>query len=565
MGGVRRTRERSGRLSALADTVQVYVAASRNPSLRRVVAAFLCFTAAEYGVWLAVTLYAYERGGASTAGLVLVAQLIPAALVAPFGSVLGDRVGRDRALTLGYAIQAAAYLACGLALWWAPAPVAYAAAVLASCTVTLTRPVHHAIVPELAETPEELTAANSLSGVAEGIGILLGPAVNSVLVAISGPVLVVTAFAAVSVLAAALTLHLRAHAVAGDDADAGVEPDRIVRAAVEGFHELRRDRGAAALTVLGGAQFVLLGMMDVLFVVLAIEVLRRGEESAGLLAAAMGIGGLAGAAATALLMGRRRLAAPIELGLGVTGGGIAAIAGVTAFGPVMVLLACSGAGRAFFDVAVRTLLQRSVKDEVLSRVFGLQEGISMLGLAIGAAAVPILVSLVGVEGALVVSGGFLPVAGVLALGTLRSLDRRAALPDPAAAALLRAIPLFRPLPQPAFELVASRLIPSEVPADAEVIREGDPGDRFFAIVDGEAAVTVAGREIARLGPGDYAGEIALLRDVPRTATVTALTDLRLLALEREDFLAAVTGSRPSAEAAAEVVERRLSQQGREGD
>src|SRR5512132_2924343 len=107
---------------AIADTARVYLTVSRNPSLRRVVAAFLLFNAAENAVWLAVTLYAYEQGGAGTAGLVLIAQLIPAALVAPFGSVLGDRLRRDRALTLGYAIQSLSFLACGLALWWAPAP-----------------------------------------------------------------------------------------------------------------------------------------------------------------------------------------------------------------------------------------------------------------------------------------------------------------------------------------------------------------------------------------------------------------------------------------------------------
>jgi CRP-like cAMP-binding protein len=145
-------------------------------------------------------------------------------------------------------------------------------------------------------------------------------------------------------------------------------------------------------------------------------------------------------------------------------------------------------------------------------------------------------------------------------GSFRSLDRRAVLPDPARMALLRAIELFRPLSQPAFELVANRLVPLRAPAGAPLIREGEPGDRFFVLEEGRAVVTLGGREIARLGPGDHFGEIALLRDVPRTATVTCETEVGLLALEREDFLAAVTGSRPSAEAADEVVDRRLAEQ-----
>ena len=540
----------------------MYATATRNPSLRRVLVAYLLYIAAEYGAWIAVTLYAYERGGPTTAGLVMIAQLVPAALVAPFGSVLGDRVRRDRALRFGYLVQTAAYLASGLALWFAPATVVYATAVVFSCAATLTRPVHNAILPQLAETPEELTAANSLSGAAEGFGILLGPLVTSVLVAVSGPALPVTVFSGVTLSAALLSWNLHLHEAPTAIAEAS-EPDRLVRAALEGFRELRRERGATALTLMAGAQSVLLGMLDVFFAVLAIDVLARGEEAAGILSAAVGAGGLIGAGATAVLVGRRRLAGPIELAAGVTGGAIAAIATSAAFGPVVALLIVAGAGRSFLDVAVRTLLQRSVRDEILARVFGLQEGLSMLSLAIGAAAVPVFVSLFGARGAFVAAGAFLPATGLLLFATLRGLDRRAVLPDSGRVALLRAIPLFQPLSQPAFELLANRLIPLEVPTATVLIREGEAGDRFYAIEEGEAVVTVRGREIARLGPGEYVGEIALIRDVPRTATVTAATDLRLLALEREDFLAAVTGSRPSTEAATEVVERRLAEHGRE--
>jgi hypothetical protein len=505
-----------------------------------------------------MTLYAYERGGASTAGLLLVAQLVPAAVVAPLGSVLGDRIRRDRALQLGYAVQAAAYLASGLALWFAPAVVVYATAVVFSCAATLTRPVHNAILPELAETPEELTAANSLSGAAEGLGILLGPVVTSLLVGISGQALPVTVFAGVSAVAVLLVRRLRPQEVPLERQP--TEPDRLVRSALEGLRELRREHGASALMALAGAQSVLLGMLDVFFAVLAIDVLARGQQAAGLLSAAVGAGGLLGAGATAVLVGRRRLAGPIELSAAVTGGAIGVIAAAAAFGPVLALLCLAGAGRSFLDVAVRTLMQRSVRDEVLARVFGLQEGLSMLCLAIGAVAVPVLVSLLGARGAFVAAGSFLPATGLAFLVTLVALDRRAVLPDPGRFALLRAIPMFQPMAQPAFELVVGRLIPIVSPAGATPIRQGDEGDRFYVVEDGEAAVTVDDREIARLGPGDHFGEIALLRDVPRTASVVALSELHLLALEREDFIAAVTGSRPVADAAGEVVDRRLAEQ-----
>ena len=546
-------------MSGVAGTARVYAVATRNPSLRRVIAAYLLYIAAEYGVWIAVTLYAYDRGGPTTAGLVMIAQLIPAALVAPFGAVLGDRTARDRALRIGYLIQTAAYLAAGIALWFAPPIVVYTTAVVFSCAATLTRPVHNAILPQLAETPEELTAANSMSGAAEGVGILVGPLLTSVLVVVDGTALPVAVFAGATFVAALLVRRLRLHDV--DDARSEeLVPDRMVQAATQGLRELRAEHGAAGLAVLAGVQSVLLGMLDVFFAVLAIDVLARGEEAAGVLSAAVGAGGLVGAAATAVLVGRRRLAWPIELAAILTGAAIAAIAATTEYAPVLILLLIAGGARSFLDVAVRTLLQRSFRDEVLARVFGLQEGLSMLGLAIGAAAVPIFVSLLGARTAFLPAGALLPATALVLAATLRSLDRHAVLSDPARMALLRAIELFNPLPQPAFELVANRLIPLRAPAGAPVIREGEPGDRFFVLEEGRAVVTVGGREIARLGPGDHFGEIALLRDVPRTATVTAETEVGLLALEREDFLAAVTGSRPSAEAAAALVDRRLAEQ-----
>jgi CRP-like cAMP-binding protein len=103
------------------------------------------------------------------------------------------------------------------------------------------------------------------------------------------------------------------------------------------------------------------------------------------------------------------------------------------------------------------------------------------------------------------------------------------------------------------------------------MRKGEPGNRFYVIADGEVEVTRDGRPVARLGPGAYFGEIALLRDVPRTATVTATTPTTLLVLERADFLEAVTGHPVAREAADVTIRERLpkgvdasSEEGRPG-
>ena len=526
----------------------------RNGSLRRVLAAFFLFNTQEYAVWIAVTIYAFERGGAGAAGAVLVAQLIPAALVAPFTSTLGDRLPRGTALVLGYAIQATMCLLLALALWKAPAIVAYAVAVVANCAITFTRPVHNAMLPGLSDTPGELTAANAATGMMDGLGALVGPAVNAVLIGPVGPAGVVVAMAVPMASAALLSLHLpQRHDPHPDEVDGGRS---FISDAFAGLRELRADPGAALLVAVGGSQFFLIGLLDVFFVLLAIEVLRVGSSGAGVLAAGYGVGGLIGGIGAIALIGRRRLSAAMVGGLVACGATLAAVGTAGDLAGAVLLLAACGAARTFFDIVTRTLLQRAVKDDVLARVFGIDEALQMFGLAAGAAAAPVLVSMFGARGAFAAAGVLLVVIGVGTWPRLRRVDEYARVPGPELD-LLRSISIFAPLPEHVAEHLSWNLIPVEVAAGTVVIREGDEGDLFYVLSNGEVEVITGGRSIARLGPGDYFGEIALLRDVPRTATVTAITDCRLLSLTRSMFLGGVTGSVRTLEAAHTEIDRRL--------
>jgi MFS family permease len=550
-------------VGSLAATRRVYGEVFQSRSLRRTVLAFFIFNAEENAVWIAIMLYAYARGGATEAGLVAIAQLVPAALLAPAGSVLGDRLRRDRALSLGYWLQALSAGACAIALWFAPPLVVYATAILSACAVTLTRPVHHAILPTLAETPEQLTAANSMSGSAEALGIMAGPLLNALLVALQGPAAVCAVFAVLAGVAAGMTGRLQLLETV--HAEPEVVAGGLIHGLREGIHELRRDRPALVLTMFGGAQFLVLGILDIYYPMLAIDILKVGESGAGILMASLGVGGLVGAAGTAVLVGRRRLTTPIELSLGVTGGATAAVALAATMGPVMALLALAGAARSFFDVGARTLLQRSVRGDILARVFGVQEGLVMLGSAIGSGLAPVLVVLFGQRGAFVATGLFIPVFGILAFPALRALDARAALPDPDRFALLRSISMFELLELPAMERLTRSATPVAAGPGDIVIRQGDVGDRFYVVARGEAAVEVDGREIARVADGMYFGEIALLRDVPRTATVRAVTDLSLVAIERDDFLGAVVGMGGLVDTHESEIDRRLAEIERLGD
>jgi hypothetical protein len=194
---------------------------------------------------------------------------------------------------------------------------------------------------------------------------------------------------------------------------------------------------------------------------------------------------------------------------------------------------------------------------VLARVFGVLETLILVTLGLGSLVAPALVAAVGDRGAFVASGVFLPVLVVLAWPRLRAIDRDSVVPA-RQLELLRGIPIFALLAPPELERLAASLVPVEVPAWSVVVAQGDRGDRFYVVDEGRAVVELDGAEYGELGPGGFFGEIALLRDVPRTATVRALEPLKLWALDRDVFIPVVTGHAPSLEAAESVMGARLA-------
>jgi MFS family permease len=223
----------------------------------------------------------------------------------------------------------------------------------------------------------------------------------------------------------------------------------------------------------------------------------------------------------------------------------------------LVMLGVIGIGNTVVDVAALTLLQRAVADEVLARVLGVLESVMLATIALGAILAPLVINAIGIRGALIATGALLPASIALLWRRLRSVDERGVVAAPELA-LLREIPLFAPLPLPTLEHLARSARRSRAVPGAVVVRQGDVGDRFYVVDAGRVEVAVDGHVSGTLGPGAFFGEIALLRDVPRTATVRALEETELVTLERDDFVAAVTGYAPSAAAADAVVGARLA-------
>jgi hypothetical protein len=303
------------------------------------------------------------------------------------------------------------------------------------------------------------------------------------------------------------------------------------------------------------AQTLLLGALSVLVVVTALDLLHRGDSTVGVLNAAIGVGGLIGALAAFTLIGRKRLASDFGLGIVLWGAPLAAIGIWPHSWVAIAALAVVGLGNTLVDVAGLTLLQRTAPPDVVARVFGVLMMLLTGTIGLGAAVTPVLIDAVGTRWALIVTGAFLPTLAALTWRQLVAIDAEARVPE--ALSLLQAIPIFASLPAPTLERLASELEAVPAPAGTVVIRQGDHGDRFYIVESGQLRVTVDGAQTRELGPGDSFGEIALLRDVPRTATVEAVTDTRLQALGREAFLDAVTGHAPSARAADVVVGARL--------
>lgn len=541
------------------------VAVLRNAAMHRSLVAFGLFGTAEMATWVALLVWAHGIGGARAAGIIAVAQLVPATLVAPLGSVLADRVARPRALAIGYLAQAATNLLTGVTLLLdAPFWVVCVAAAAAACAMTLSRPAHYALLPEIARTPEELTAGNTASTTTEGVSDFAGPALAGLLLlAVSAGTLFLLMTAA-GLLSALATrgLPVTPACLPPDPAEREEEPSYWADVH-EGIRTVVRDPAANVLSTLVGGQFVVVGLLEVLAVVIALELLATGAAGPGLLTSALGIGAIVGAGATVSLIGRRRLTPAIGLGILATSLPIALIAFSSSFLTAAVLFGIAGAGKAYVDVAARTLLQRAVTPGVLARVFGVQEALLMAGTAVGSALVPVFVALFGTEGAVVAASLVLPVTGAVLWPRIRRLDVETPVLDGAIDLLCR-VPMLAVLSPGALEQAARGSRWQRFAAGQVVIAQGQPGDCFYVIRTGAAQVERDGHPVNVLLAGASFGETALLHDRPRNATVTALQDLEVLVLQRDAFLFAVTGSRESLRLAQRTIRRHeLATEGRD--
>jgi predicted MFS family arabinose efflux permease len=533
--------------------LRTIAAVFREPGLRRIEIAWGGYYLAEWAQFVALSIYAFHHGGTTAVGVFGFVRMGAAAVALPFGGVLTDRYPRHLVLASSYAVRAAALGATAVAVSsGAPRAFVFVLAALAAIGAAPVRPATMSLVPLLARTPEELVAANVSSSSLEGLGTLIGPLAGGLLTAGPGPASAIGVAALINVGCAAATLGIRRTGEVTVRGSAG----RGLAAVAGGARALADDSKPRLIVLLFASQTLVRGALNVLLTVAALGVLGLGEGGLGWLNATLGAGAVVGSVTTLGMVARRRLAGAFAFALVLWGAPLIVI-GVEPTAVVALLaLVVVGLGNALLDVSGFTLLQRTVDDHVLGRVFGAFEILCAAGVAIGSALGAVAVRELGVRATFVVAGCLLPALAVLSRRRLREIDQASHVPE-RQLELLAALPMFAPLPVTTLERLASRAEWLSIRAGDTIVEQGTPGDSFYVIASGRVDVSRSGAEVHTLATGDAFGEIALLRATPRTATCRALTDVELLELDRTTFLAAVLGDLRSTAAADKLVAARL--------
>jgi MFS family permease len=524
--------------------------AVRGP-LRRAHVSFAATWAGESAFMVALSVVAFREGGPGAVGVVTAVRMAMAALLSPFLATVADRIRRERVLTsIGVVRAVALGTAAAVTAADGPALATYLAAVVATAALALFRPAHSALLPALAKSPSDLTSANAVRGMLDSLSTLGGPVMAGVVLSISDPAVVFALCAALSLLGGLAVLSLPY-----DPPPRGMLVKRSPgRDVAQGFVAIAGDRHLSLITGLGVVQTFTRGCLTVFAVVVAIELLDLGNPGVAVLNAAVGAGGVLGSIGAFALLRRGGLGTWFGVGIALFGAPLVLVGALPTTISAIVFLGLVGAGNALVDVTGFTLLARLTDEKVLARMFAAFEAVLTLGVALGGLAAPLMVETLGPRGGLVAVGLLAPAVVLATLPAQRRLDAEMQVRD-ADIAVLRAVPMLRTLPAATIAQLGDGLQHAELAPGAVVFEQGDEGDRFYVVKSGIAEVLQQGRVINTLGPGDGFGEVALLHETSRTATVRAGAGepLRVAVLERSRFLTAVTGYPSSAAVARDVV------------
>lgn len=551
--------------AALRETRASLASVFRNPRLRRMQLALAGSLVGDWAYATAVAVFAYGVGGAKAVGLYYTVRLALIAIASPMLAIAADRWPRRSVMVVSDVLRfvLVALAAACLYLDTDPWPV-FVLAGMASLAGAAFRPAQNAWMPKLADSPEELMASNGTSSTIESLSFFIGPSLGALLITATD-VPTVFLLNAVTFLVSALLvfgIHERegqpaaliSVAASGDEEDD--EPSGFFGQLVGGFGAVAHDRDVLMVGVLLCVQTIVAGASAVFMIVMAVDILETGSEGVGYIDSMFGVGAILGGVFAIGRARKRRLCWDLLVGVMLWSLPLLLVwlwpSWVTVFAAAIVM----GFGNPLVDVNFATLIQRITPDELLGRVFGTLEGACIGTMALGSLMMPFLIDAVGFRTSMLILGLGVAALAVPWIPAALALDRRLGVPP--GVPLLESVPMFAPLAPDTIERLARKLVHFEVPAGSTIITEGQVSDRFFIIQSGTVAVSHGDQLIRHEEAGDFFGEIGLLRDVRRTATITADSDTVLLALDRDDFLAAVTGQDDARMAAESIVTRRIA-------
>lgn len=514
--------------------------------VRRLVAGHFLVVVTEWASAVAVLVYAFDRGGARATGLASLAVLAPQLLGAPVAAALASRWSPQQLRVAGLAVQALGFaLAAGAAAAEAPVPVVVAAAVVALGALSTLRPTGAVLLPAAVRSADELTVGNLWVSHAEGVSALAGPLTATLLLAAGGPAAALAGCAVLVGVALLLSVVAVAPGPPAAVDEVAWRPGPVLAGALHTIRERPRTVGVLAVIA---ARSAVVGALDVILVVLALDELGLEGSGAGLLSTLVGAGAVASTVVATVLVRRGRVAPWLAIGLALAATACVALGSFTALAVAVLVLPVLGLTAALLFGLGGLLLQRSADPRALGSLFAMVELVGGLGLLVGSGLAQVLIALADVQVALL---GLAAVLGLVLVAVGRAVWRVDADADVPVVEMtvLHALPMFSPLPPIELEAVARVAEPVAVAAGEVVIRQGDAGDRFYAVVDGAFAIDRDGSRVRVARRGSCFGEVALLADVTRTATVTALEAGSLLAVGRLPFVAAVTGRDTSLAAA----------------
>lgn len=525
-----------------------YRSALRNRDFRMLSAALVQSAMGDWAYNVALIVYIYEQThSAAWVAAGTLGRMIPGFCISPYAGVIAERFERVRLMITADALRFCLMVILAIVMFTdSPAWLAIAVAGVSAMIGSVYMPATNAMTPQMLGE-EDLAAGNALLEVINNVAIIAGPAVGAIVLVLGDPGMVVALDSVTFLISMALLSRIGVRSVPTDvTSDGGPLKQMAV-----GFKAIASSTTAMVLTGFTVATTFLYGVDTVLFVFLSENKLGTGAEGYGYLLVALGVGGVLAATFVNRLAALPRLSVVLALGMVAYAAPTLLLVWVHEPSAAFAIEVVRGVATLVVDVLAMTALQRSLPPELISRVFGVFWALVIGGLSLGALVAPFILNSFGLNTTLWLDALVIPVVVVLIYPKLASLDRiasvNAELLAPRVTAL-QALDIFGAAPRTALERIAGSIQDIVLEPGATLLREGEPADALYVLVEGRVDVSAQGerggkpKHIRFMRAPAYVGEIGLLEGIPRTATVTATQATRVWRVDGDTFLEALTSS-----------------------